>query len=100
MKSFLPLLGAIPFIIIFIGLTFTKIKSHITTLIALVVGSILAYFFWNFSSQSLATSITEGILVGLFPIILVIFAAVFTYFVGIETGAIETIKKFLIEGIK
>jgi lactate permease len=97
MNTFLPgIIGSIPFILLFLGLTFTKLKSYTVTFLVLVISSLFAYFFWKTGADIIFGSIVEGLLVALLPIIWVIFAAVFTYLVSVETGAMEIIKKFLI----
>jgi lactate permease len=89
-------ISTIPLALLFAGLTATRIKSHFVTLAGLVVTAILALFVWSMDPARLASSVIEGGLVALVPIIWVILAAVFTYFVGVESGAMETIRATLV----
>jgi len=49
------------------------------------------------TADKLAFAAIEGIITALIPITWVIFAAVFTYFVSVETGSMEVVKKFLLD---
>ena len=91
------LLGLIPFLLLFLGLTVTKLKSYLVTFLVLTFSLILAYFVWNTGLNTLFGAVFEGILVALIPIIWVIFAAVFTYLISVETGAMDIIKRFLMD---
>jgi len=92
----LGLVGTIPLILLFAGLTATKIKSHFVTLAGLVVTAALAAFVWNMDPGRLGLSALEGALIALVPIVWVILAAVFTYFAGVESGAMETVRATLV----
>ncbi|MFH1768584.1 MAG: L-lactate permease [Candidatus Omnitrophota bacterium] len=90
------LVGLIPFLLLFIGLSATKFKSHVVTLFVLAVIIVLS-FFWHMTVDKLAVAAIEGVITALVPITWVIFAAVFTYFVSVETGAMDVVKKFLLD---
>lgn len=90
------LVSTIPLILLFVGLTATSIKSHFVTLAALIVTALLACIVWKMTSARLASSLLEGGLIALIPIIWVILAAVFTYFAGVESGAMETVRATLV----
>lgn len=92
MKPYLALIGLIPFLVLFTGLVATKFKSYVTGLVTLGVAALLAFFAWHTPLPVIGFSALEGLLIALFPIIWVIFAAVFTYHIGVETGAMEVIK--------
>ena len=73
------LVSTIPLILLFVGLTATSIKSHFVTLAALIVTALLACIVWKMTSARLASSMLEGGLIALIPIIWVILAAVEAY---------------------
>lgn len=73
----------------------TKIAGHKACLIALAITAVLAAGYWKLSLICTATAGLEGILNALWPICLVIVAALFTYNLTLETGAMELIKKML-----
>jgi lactate permease len=91
----LGLISTIPLLLLFAGLTATNIKSHFVTLAGLAVAALLACLLWQMSPARLASSLAEGGLIALIPIIWVILAAVFTYFAGVESGAMETVRVLL-----
>ena len=72
-----------------------KIAGHKACLIALVITAVLAAGYWKLSLVCTATAGLEGVLNALWPICLVIVAALFTYNLTLETGAMELIKKML-----
>lgn len=90
------LISTIPLLLLFAGLTATRIKSHFVTLAGLAVTAILASFVWQMAPARIASSVMEGGLIALVPIIWVILAAVFTYFAGVESGAMETVRATLV----
>ena len=95
MKNYLGLIGFIPFIILFAGLTATKFKSYFTGAFTLAVTAALAFFLWQTPAHIIGYGILEGFYIALMPILWVIFSAVFTYHISVETGAMDVIKKRL-----
>jgi lactate permease len=63
--------------------------------IALVLTMVLAIFFWNLNVGYTVTGVFEGVLNALWPICLVIIAALFTYNLILRTGAMDFIKEML-----
>ncbi|NFE72479.1 L-lactate permease [Clostridium botulinum] len=93
---FLKFLMAIaPIIWLIIALSGLKIPGFKACLITLVLTMILAIFFWNLNVIYTMTGVLEGILNALWPICLVIVAALFTYNLVLRTGAMDSIKKML-----
>lgn len=90
------LLGLIPFLMLFVALGFTSIRAHLAALATMVVTCSMAVSFWQAPPMQVAAAAAEGIMVALVPIIWVIFAAVFTFQVCTETGAMEDIRRLLI----
>jgi lactate permease len=92
----LGLISTIPLLLLFTGLTVTRIPSHFVTLAGLAVTAILAFFVWHMAPVRIVSSVMEGGLIAVVPIIWVILAAVFTYFAGVESGAMETVRGTLV----
>lgn len=69
--------------------------GHKACVIAMLLTMILAAGYWKLSVLCTATAALEGILNALWPICLVIIAALFTYNLTLKTGAMELIKKML-----
>ena len=91
-----PFLLALPPIIwLVIALIGLKQQAWMASLEAMVVGIIVAMAYWHMTPINIATAALEGFLFALWPIVIVIIAAVFTYNLCVSTGAMETIKAML-----
>lgn len=88
-------LALLPIIWLIIALTILKIPGFKACAIALVIAYALAVFVWKMPLLDSVTAILEGAALGLWPIIIVIVAAIFSYNVCVHTGSMEIIKKML-----
>ncbi|MFD3156365.1 L-lactate permease [Haloimpatiens sp. FM7330] len=96
MNSYLLCLVAlIPIIWLMVSLGILKLPAHKTCTATLVLTLVLAMFVWKMPLTSAFTAALEGTALGLWPIMIVIMAAVFTYNVSLHTNSMETIKKIL-----
>ena len=89
------LMAVLPIIWLIIALSKLKMSGYKACSIALVLTMFLAIFFWKLSGASTMTGVLEGILNALWPICLVIVAALFTYNLILRTGAMDSIKEML-----
>ncbi|MDU4829230.1 MAG: L-lactate permease [Clostridium perfringens] len=89
-------LALIPIIILIIGLGVLKIPAHKICPIALIITILLSIFIWKMPTIDSLTAALEGIALGIWPIMIVIIAAVFTYNLVVHTKAMEVIKSMLI----
>ena len=85
----------LPIIWLIVALSGLKMAGHKACVIALIITAVEAVGFWKLSVICTATAALEGILNALWPICLVIVAALFTYNLTLKTGAMEQIKKML-----
>lgn len=92
---FMFLLGLLPVIWLVIALTGLKWEAHIASLGALVVAFVEAIFIWKMSLLNASTAALEGFAMAIWPIVLVIIAAIFTYNVTVYTGAMDVIKRMI-----
>ncbi len=88
-------LALLPIIWLIVGLTALKIPGFKACVAALVIAYILAVFVWKMPLLESVTAVAEGAALALWPIIIVIIAAIFTYNVCVSTGNMEVIKKML-----
>lgn len=96
MNSFLMFILALaPIIWLIVAMSVLKMAGWKACLIALVVTFIEAMAFWKMPFVFAATAAAEGIANALWPIIIVILAALFVYNLTVETGAMEKIKAML-----
>lgn len=91
-------LAILPILWLVIALSVLKIAGHKACVAALLLTAVLAVFYWKLSVVNTLTAGLEGVLNALWPICLVIVAALFTYNLTLETGAMEAIKKMLAGG--
>lgn len=89
------ILAILPIVWLIIALSALKVPGHKACVIALVITAILAAGYWKLSIVGTLTAGLEGVLNALWPICLVIIAALFTYNLSLETGAMDQIKKML-----
>ena len=88
-------LTLLPIIWLIIALAVLKIPGHIACVVALVISAALALTLWQMPVVDCVTSALEGFASALWPIILVIIAAIFTYNLSLRTGAMDVIKRLL-----
>ncbi|MBP3893421.1 MAG: L-lactate permease [Atopobiaceae bacterium] len=89
------ILALTPIIWLVIALIGFKQQAWMASLEALAVAVVVAMVFWHTEPINVATAALEGFLFALWPIVIVIIAAVFTYNLCVSTGAMETIKAML-----
>lgn len=89
------ILALLPILWLIIALTALKIPGFKACSIALLIAYVLAVFVWKMPLLNSITAIGEGTALALWPIIIVIIAAIFTYNVCVATGKMEVIKKML-----
>lgn len=88
-------LAMLPILWLIVALSGLKMPGHKACLIALAITMMLSVGFWKLNMVCTLTAALEGILNALWPICLVIVAALFTYHLALHTGAMELIKKML-----
>ncbi len=89
------ILGLVPIIWLVIALTVLKMPGFRACPIAVVFAAVTAIFYKGLPPVSAATAVLEGVLTALWPIILVILAALFVYALSCDTGAMDKIKTML-----
>ena len=89
------IIAIIPIIWIFFGMLKLQLPSYKTGIIALIAVVLMALFIWKMPVALVAESVAEGLMLGLFPIMWVIFAAIFTYNLLAKSGAMDIIKRML-----
>lgn len=89
------ILGLLPIIWLVVALCGLKMQAHIASIGAFVVAVVEAVFIWNMPLLAAASATLEGIAMALWPIVLVIIAAVFTYNLTVYSGAMNVIKRMI-----
>jgi lactate permease len=88
-------LALLPIIWLIVALTALKIPGFKACMMALVIAYVLAVFVFKMPIVESVTAVAEGAALALWPIIIVIIAAIFTYNVCVSTGNMEVIKRML-----
>ena len=81
------ILALLPIIWLIVAMSILKWPGYRACFMALVVTIVIAVFGWKLSIINTATAALEGICNALWPIIIVILAALFTYNLTLKTGA-------------
>ena len=89
------ILALAPILCLIVALTGLKMPGHLACLGALVITAVLAGSVWKMTPANIGLASLEGICNALWPIIIVILAALFTYNLTLETKAMDSIKAML-----
>ncbi|HEY5560666.1 MAG TPA: L-lactate permease [Clostridiaceae bacterium] len=89
-------IALIPIVWLMVSLGILKIPGYKTCSITLVITLILAILVWKMPISQALTATIEGAALAIWPIILVIIAAVFTYNLSIHTKSMDVIKNMMI----
>ncbi|NFH89956.1 L-lactate permease [Clostridium botulinum] len=89
------LIACVPILWIMISLGKFKVPGYKTCPIAFIITFLLAIFVWRMDLLEAITAGFEGVALALWPIIITIIGAVFTYNLSVYTGSIEIIKKMM-----
>ena len=95
MKLIAFVLAMLPILWLMLALGVLKKPAFKACPIALVVAVLLALTYWKMPVKDCVTGGLEGVAMAIWPVSLVIIAAVFTYNLCIATGSMEKIKKVL-----
>ena len=89
------LLALLPIIWLIVAMSVLKMPGYRACLIAFLITAVTAVAFWRMPILNMGTAALEGICNALWPIIIVILAALFTYNLTLETKAMDKIKAML-----
>lgn len=89
------LIAILPIVWLMVALSKLKMQGYKACFITLVLTMVLAVGFWKLNAVYAASAVLEGVLNGLWPICIVIVAALFAYNLTLRTGAMDSIKKML-----
>ena len=87
------LVAMIPLATLFILLAGVKMKAHVAGGIALLVSMLIAIIVWGMPFGTTIAVATEGAAFGLFPIIWIIWNAIWIYNMTVETGHFAVLRR-------
>lgn len=88
-------IAILPILWLIISLGVLKLPAHKTCFTTMIATFVLAMVFWKMRFIDAFSATVEGAAIGLWPIMIVIIAALFTYNLAVETKTMDTIKKML-----
>ncbi|MFT8316215.1 MAG: L-lactate permease [Clostridium sp.] len=88
-------IALIPIVWLMISLVVLKMPGHKTCPVTLLITIILAVIVWKMPLAQSITASLEGAAMAIWPIMLVIIAAVFTYNLSVYTKSMDVIKKMM-----
>ncbi len=88
-------MALIPIAWLMVSLGVLKMPAHKATVIGLAAAALLAFFVFKMPLLLVSTAALEGVALGLWPIMIVIIAAIFTYNMALHTKSMDTIKTML-----
>ena len=86
------ILALLPIAFLIVALTALKWEAYAAALGALAVTAVEALLIWRMPAWNAVTAAAEGFAMALWPITIVIVAAVWVYNLTVHTGAMEVIK--------
>lgn len=89
------ILALLPIIWLLVALVIIKLPAYKACFVAVIISYVVGYFYFGSHSHILLYASLEGVALALWPILLVITAAIFTYNLLVETGAMDSIKIML-----
>lgn len=89
------ILALLPIIWLVIALCGFKMQAHIASVGAFLIAFLEAMLIWNMPFIETGSAALEGFAMALWPIVLVIIAAVFTYNLTVYTGSMDIIKRMI-----
>jgi lactate permease len=87
------LVAMIPLATLFILLAGVKLKAHVAGAVALLVSIVIAWLVWGMPLGTTLAVATEGAAFGLFPIIWIIWNAIWIYNMTVETGHFAVLRR-------
>ncbi|GEN55669.1 L-lactate permease [Halolactibacillus alkaliphilus] len=88
-------LALIPIVFLILALGVFNRPAYKAGLWSVLIASGLAFFFFDMTPIGIVTAILEGAALGIWPIMIVIIAAIFTYNLAQHTKSMDTINKML-----
>ncbi|HYH90637.1 MAG TPA: L-lactate permease [Solirubrobacteraceae bacterium] len=85
--------AAIPIIVLFVLLGGLKMKAHLAALISLAAAIIVALVIYEMPVGQALNSAAEGAVFGIFPIMYIVFMALWIYNMTVETGHFAVLRR-------
>lgn len=94
-SAYAPLVAMLPVLWLFVSLGVLKMSTPVACAAGLAMSAVLAVAGWGFTPVLAAKAFLDGAAFAVMPILWVIFAALLTYSIAVETKAMDCIKDLL-----
>ncbi|MBO2554320.1 L-lactate permease [Shewanella algae] len=88
-------LGVLPLLVMILLILKIKMPIHQAVLITLLLTLVEATIFWHTPALTLGSAMAYGVIKGLWPIVIVILGAIFSYNLMLQTRSMEVLKNLL-----
>lgn len=85
--------AAVPVVLLIVLLGFLKMSGDKSAMITLAATVLIALFMFDFPTIDIGESLLYGVLKAIFPILIIIVMAIFSYTILVHTGKMEIIKE-------
>ncbi|MCF8565074.1 L-lactate permease [Alicyclobacillus tolerans] len=89
------LVGMIPIAVVLVLLGIVRAPAWISALSGLVIGFIIALAFWKIPGGLAISSVVNGMVFALWPVMWIVFAAMWLYNLSQRTGAFDQFRKWM-----
>lgn len=89
------LLGLTPLLVMIILILKIKMPIHYAVIITLILTLVLTKFFWHTPTQNLGYAVGYGVIKGIWPIVIVILAAIYSYNLMQATKSMDILRNVL-----
>ncbi|WP_238413552.1 L-lactate permease [Alicyclobacillus tolerans] len=89
------LVGLIPIAVVLVLLGILRVPAWIAALSGLVIGFIMAVFVWKLPAHLAVSSIANGAVFALWPVMWIVFAAMWLYNLSQRTGSFENFRRWM-----
>lgn len=89
------LVGMIPIVVVLVLLGIIRAPAWISALSGLVIGFIIALAFWKIPGGLAISSVANGMVFALWPVMWIVFAAMWLYNLSQRTGAFDQFRKWM-----
>nr|BBH92888.1 L-lactate permease [Thermogemmatispora argillosa] len=93
------LVGIIPIAVVLILLGVVRLSAWLSALVGLIVGLLIAVFVWQMPFQLAASSTINGMTFALWPVMWIVWNAMWLYNVAVRSGKFELFRRWMVHNV-
>ncbi|MBX5459002.1 MAG: L-lactate permease [Thermogemmatispora sp.] len=93
------LVGIIPIAVVLILLGVIRLPAWLSALIGLIAGLLIAVFVWQMPFQLAASSTLNGMVFALWPVMWIVWNAMWLYNVAVRSGKFELFRRWMVHNV-